>query len=53
MGRLLRTHKPPLATIEALGEEIPYYVTQMRIYAETTLDAALEVIAGLGGMRYR
>ena len=52
MGRLLRTHKPPLATIEALGEEILYYVTQMGIYAETTPDATPEVIAGLGGMRY-
>merc|ERR1711867_315494 len=52
MGRLLRTHKPPLTTIEALGKEIPYYVTQLRIYAETTLDAAPAVIAGLGGMRY-
>ena len=28
------------------------YVTQMRIYAEVTPDAAPEVIAGLGGMRY-
>ena len=52
MGRLLGTHKPPLVTIEALEREIPYYVTQMRIYAETTPDAAPEVIAGLGGMRY-
>ena len=25
MGRLLRTHKPPLTTIEALGKKIPYY----------------------------
>ena len=52
MGELLRTHKPPLTTIEALGKEIPYYVTQLRIYAETTPDAAPAVIAGLGGMQY-
>ena len=52
MGRLLRTHKPPLTTIKALGTDIPYYVTQLRIYAETTPDAAPAVIAGLGGMRY-
>ena len=50
MGELLRTHKPPLTTIEALGKEIPYYVTQLRIYAETTPDAAPAVIAGQGGM---
>ena len=52
VGELLRTHKPPLTTIEALGKEIPYYVTQLRIYAETTPDAAPAVIAGLGGMQY-
>ena len=52
MGRLLRTHKPPLTTIKALGKEIPYYVTQLRIYAETTLDVEPAVIAGLGGMQY-
>ena len=50
VGELLRTQKPPLTTIEALGKEIPYYITQLRIYAETTLDAALAVIAVLGGM---
>ena len=27
MGELLKTHKPCLTTIEALGKEIPYYVT--------------------------
>ena len=43
MGELLRTHRPPLATIEALEKEIPYYVTQLRIYAETRLDAALQL----------
>ena len=52
IGRLLRTHKPPLTTIEALGKEIPYYVTQLRIYAETAPDAAPAVIAGIGSMRY-
>ena len=52
MGRLLGTHKPPLATIEALEKEIPDYVTLMRIYAETAPDAAPEFIAGLGDMRY-
>ena len=40
IGRLLGTHKPPLATIKALEKEIPYYVSQMRIYAKTTPDAA-------------
>ena len=49
---MLRMHKPPLTTIEALEKEIPYYVTQLQIYAETALDAAPAVIAGLGGMRY-
>ena len=29
MGELLKTHKPRLTTIEALGKEIPYYVTQL------------------------
>ena len=53
VGELLRTHKLPLTTIEALGKEIPYYVTQLRIYAGTTPDAAPAVIAGLGGMHYR
>ena len=48
----METHKPPLVTIEALEKEIPYYVTQMRVYAEVTPDVAPEVIAGLGGMRY-
>ena len=52
VGELLRTHKPPLTTIKALGKEIPYYVTQLRIYAETTPDTAPAVIAGLGGMQY-
>ena len=52
MEELLRMHRPALATIEALEKEIPYYVTQLRIYAETTPDAAPAVIAGLGGMRY-
>ena len=52
MGKLLRTHKLPLTTIEALGKEIPYYVAQLRIYAETTPDAALAVIARLVGMIY-
>ena len=52
MGGLLRTHKPTLTTIEALEKEIPYYVTQLQIYAETAPDAAPAVIAGLGGMRY-
>ena len=49
---MLRTHKPPLTTIKALGKEIPYYITQIQIYAETAPDAAPAVIAGLGGMRY-
>ena len=31
MEELLRTHRPPLATIEALEKEIPYYVTQLQI----------------------
>ena len=52
MGELLRMHRPPLATIEALGKEIPYYVTQLHVFAETTPDAAPAVTAGLGGMRY-
>ena len=52
VGELLRMHKLPLTTIEALGKEIPYYVTQLWIYAETTPDAEPAVIAGLGGMRY-
>ena len=52
MGELLKTHKPRLTTIEALGKEIPYYVTQLQIYAETTPDAVPAVIAGLGGMQY-
>ena len=52
MEELLRMHRPPLATIEALEKEIPYYVTQLQIYAETMPDAAPVVIAGLGGMRY-
>ena len=53
LGELLRTHRPPLVTIEALGKEIPYYVNQLHVYAETTPDAAPAVIAGLGGMQYR
>ena len=52
MEELLRMHRPPLATIEALGKEIPYYVNQLRVYAETTPDTAPAFIAGLGGMRY-
>ena len=52
VGELLRTYKPPLTTIEALGKEILYYVTQLQIYAETTPDAEPAVIAGLGGMQY-
>ena len=52
MGELLKMHKPRLTTIEALGKEIPYYVTQLQIYAETTPDAVPAVIAGLGGMQY-
>ena len=48
MDELLRTHRLPLATIEALEKEILYYVTQLWIYAETTPDAAPAVIAGLG-----
>ena len=52
MEELLRTHRPPLTTIEALEKKIPYYVTQLRIYTETTPDAAPAVIAGLGGMQY-
>ena len=31
MEELLRTNRPPLATIEALEKEIPYNVTQLRI----------------------
>ena len=52
MGGLLRTHKPTLTTIEALEKEIPYYVTQLQIYAKTALDAARAVLAGIGCMRY-
>ena len=53
MGELLRMHRPPLVTIKALGKEIPYYVNQLRVYAETALDAAPTVISRLGGMQYR
>ena len=52
VGELLRMHKPPLTIIEALGKEILYYITQLRIYSETTPDAVPVVIAGLAGMRY-
>ena len=52
LGELLMMHKPPLVTIEALEREIPYYVIQLWIYAETTPDAEPATIAGLGGMRY-
>ena len=48
----METHKPPLVTIKDLEREIPYYIAQMRVYAEVTPDAVPEVIAGLGGMRY-
>ena len=48
----METHEPPLVTIRDLEREIPYYVAQMRAYAEATPDAVPEVIAGLGGMRY-
>ena len=48
----METHEPPLVTIRDLEREIPYYVTQMRGYAEVNPDAVPEVIAGLGGMRY-
>ena len=49
LGELLMTHKPPLVTIESLEMEIPYYVTQLWIYAETTPDAEP---ATIGGIRY-
>ena len=52
LGKLLQTHEPPLVTIRDLEREIPYYVAQMRAYAEVTPDAVPEVIAGLAGMRY-
>ena len=47
LGKLLETHKPPLVTIKNLEREIPYYIAQMRVYAEVTADAVPEVIAGL------
>ena len=50
LGELLMTHKPPLVTIKSLKTEIPYYVTQLRIYAETTPDVQPATIAGLGGL---
>ena len=53
LGELLMTHKLPLVTIKALEMGIPYYITQLRIYAETTPDAEPATIAGLGGMQYR
>ena len=52
LGTLLETHETPLVTIRDLEREIPYYITQIRAYAEVTPDAVPEVIAGLGGMRY-
>ena len=50
LGELLMTHKLPLVTIKSLETEIPYYITQLWIYAETTPDAEPATIAGLGGM---
>ena len=38
LGELLMMHKPLLVTIESLKTEIQYYVTQLLIYAEYSVN---------------
>ena len=52
LRKLLLLHAPPLNTREPLKKAVQYYITQLLIYAETTLDAEPATIAGLGGMQY-
>ena len=52
LRKLLLLHAPPLTAREPLKKAVQYYITQLLIYAETTLDAEPATIAGLGGMQY-